>query len=99
MLFIHGGGFENGYGGGILYNSTNFANLTNHVIVSMNYRLGALGFLYDQNIGLRGNYGYMDQVMQATNFLFLFTQFRIFFCLSFFCVFVFFFVYKYFKHI
>ena len=32
------------------------------IFVSFNYRLGALGFLWDETLGLTGNYGYLDQV-------------------------------------
>ena len=61
MVFIHGGSFVEGYSGGWLYNGTNMASLTNTVIVTINYRLGVIGFLYDEENELIGNYGYMDQ--------------------------------------
>eukprot|EP01084_Bolivina_argentea_P227407 384071_1 len=62
LLFIHGGSFWSGFGGGLLYNGSRMANETNVVIVTINYRLGALGSLYDTSLGLKGNYGYLDQV-------------------------------------
>lgn len=62
MFWIHGGDYLVGYGGGLIYNATNFVNLTDVVVVAINYRLGAQGFLYDETTGLMGNYGYLDQV-------------------------------------
>eukprot|EP01084_Bolivina_argentea_P168908 292826_1 len=62
LLFIHGGSFWTGYGGGLLYNGTRMVNETGKIVVTINYRLGALGSLYDSSMGLQGNYGYLDQV-------------------------------------
>ena len=46
LFFIHGGDFIQGYCGGPLYDGTSFARDHDVVLVSANYRLGALGFLY-----------------------------------------------------
>ena len=46
LFFIHGGNFYQGYGGGVLYDGTSFVRNHDVVLVSTNYRLGALGFLY-----------------------------------------------------
>ena len=46
MIYIHGGDYYEGYSGSPLYNGTNLSNLTNIVVVSMNYRLGVLGFFW-----------------------------------------------------
>ena len=62
LLFIHGGSFWTGFGGGLIYNGTKMVNVTGKIVVTINYRLGALGFLYDSSLGLDGNYGYFDQV-------------------------------------
>jgi len=62
MLFFHGGGYSQGYGGGWLYNGTNLAFTTNTIIVSANYRLGPLGWLYDDQNGIQGNQGYFDSL-------------------------------------
>lgn len=44
--------------GGLLYDGRAFANSTNSIIVVMNYRLGAMGFLYLGNeTDITGNYG------------------------------------------
>jgi para-nitrobenzyl esterase len=45
-----------------VYDAQSIANVTGAVVVTMNYRLGILGFLYD-GAGLTGNYGLMDQEM------------------------------------
>ena len=64
MFWIHGGDFYQGYGGGILYDGTSIAEHENVVVVAINYRLGALGFLYsgpDNKTQFTGNYGILDQ--------------------------------------
>ena len=61
MLWIHGGSYLVGYGGGEGFNGTYMASLTNVIVVTINYRLGALGFLWNPELGLYGNYGHMDQ--------------------------------------
>ena len=63
LVFIHGGNFKQGYGGGLLYNGTNFANYTNTILVTINYRLGVLGQLWSIEAGMSGNYGLLDQKM------------------------------------
>lgn len=64
MLFIHGGNFFAGTGGGleysVVYDSQSIVNTTGVIVVTINYRLGLLGFLYDGH-GISGNYGLMDQ--------------------------------------
>ena len=61
MVFYHGGNFFQGYSGGLLYNGTNIVKLTNIILVTVNYRLGALGFLWSAT-GPNGNYGMYDQI-------------------------------------
>lgn len=63
MFYIHGGQYQNGYGGGYLYNGTDITNLTNVITVTINYRLGILGFYWNDNYGFEGNYGIEDQIM------------------------------------
>ncbi|MEZ5321180.1 MAG: carboxylesterase/lipase family protein [Microthrixaceae bacterium] len=64
MVWIHGGGFEIGSGSSPLYDGTRFT-ANEVVLVTCNYRLGALGFLElgDLDPGYRGsgNCGLMDQ--------------------------------------
>ena len=63
MIFIHGGDYLEGYGGGLLYNGTDLVNLTDVVLVTINYRLGVQGFYYDKDAAMLGNFGYWDQVL------------------------------------
>ncbi|HSR22178.1 MAG TPA: carboxylesterase family protein, partial [Candidatus Eisenbacteria bacterium] len=62
MVWIHGGGFTAGSGRNPWYNGTSFAG-HGVVVVTVNYRLGALGFLHlgDELPG-SGNCGLLDQV-------------------------------------
>lgn len=68
MVWIHGGAFRIGKGGTDFYDGTKFAE-QGIVFVSLNYRLGYLGFfahpaLTAANAGNEplGNYGLMDQI-------------------------------------
>ena len=61
MVFIHGGNFKQGYSGGLLYDGTNLVEFTNVILVTINYRLGALGQLWSIEAGMSGNYGFLDQ--------------------------------------
>ncbi len=60
MVFIHGGAFVEGTSASPLYDGGHLAATGNVVVVTFNYRLGALGFLYGVE-GLKGNYGFLDQ--------------------------------------
>ena len=60
MVFIHGGAFVEGTSASPLYDGSNLASGGDVVVVTFNYRLGALGFLYGVE-GLKGNYGFLDQ--------------------------------------
>ncbi|XP_065887598.1 crystal protein-like [Dysidea avara] len=62
MVFMHGGGFVRGYSGGLIYDGQYMVNQTNVILVTINYRLGALGFLvYGSKQEIGGNYGLKDQ--------------------------------------
>ena len=67
MVFIHGGSLTHGTGREIIYDGTSFAQ-RGVVLVTFNYRLGALGFLAHPALsaesprGVSGNYGLLDQV-------------------------------------
>jgi len=63
MVWIYGGAFIEGCSSQEIYKGDFFANSTNVIIVSVNYRLGALGFLCDQNATIKGNFGIMDQML------------------------------------
>ena len=66
MVFIHGGGFTSGSGSVFLYRGGNLVRNGNAVVVTINYRLGALGFLGHRELadpdGLVGNWGIHDQL-------------------------------------
>lgn len=63
MVWIHGGGFLNGSSD--LYNARRLVTRGDIVVVTINYRLGALGFLAHPALagpdGAVGNYGLADQ--------------------------------------
>lgn len=60
LVWIHGGAFLDG--GGDRYDATRLAVRGGVVVVTINYRLGALGFLADPALGAQpGNYGFLDQ--------------------------------------
>ena len=64
MVWIHGGGFVTGSGGVGVYRGEHLAR-RGAVVVTINYRLGALGFLSHPNLadehGGFGNWGLADQ--------------------------------------
>ncbi|MBK8659787.1 MAG: carboxylesterase/lipase family protein [Bacteroidetes bacterium] len=67
MVWIHGGGFVVGSGSSALYDGANLAKNGDVVVVTINYRLGVLGFLYfDKNgqatEGFENNLGISDQM-------------------------------------
>lgn len=59
MVWIHGGSFM--AGAGDIYQAQRLAVRGRIVVVTINYRLGALGFLADPALGEPGNYGLADQ--------------------------------------
>jgi para-nitrobenzyl esterase len=66
LVWIHGGGFLNGSSAAAIYDGSAFAR-QGLVVVSLNYRLGRLGFfahpaLTAADEGPLGNYGLLDQL-------------------------------------
>lgn len=67
MVWIHGGSFETGSGSMQVYNGGNLAT-KGVVVVTINYRVGPLGFLAHPALsaespqGVSGNYGLLDQI-------------------------------------
>ena len=67
MVWIHGGGLSLGWSQQAVYDGAAFAS-RGVVLVSINYRLGPLGFLSlpdlsrESEHGSSGNYGFLDQV-------------------------------------
>lgn len=71
MVFLHGGAFDSGSGlrpfpGVALYEGSRLAKAGDVIVVTLNYRLGALGFLAHPALrgaaGQTGNYGLLDQL-------------------------------------
>ena len=63
MVFIHGGAFVFGAGSMPYYDGAYLAASGNVVVVTLNYRLGALGFLAIPEANVTGNFGILDQRM------------------------------------
>ncbi|OFW58044.1 MAG: hypothetical protein A2V52_05480 [Actinobacteria bacterium RBG_19FT_COMBO_54_7] len=67
MVWIHGGGFDAGSASQFMYDAHNLSN-KGVVVVTINYRLGAFGFMGhpmlsdESSHGASGNYGLMDQI-------------------------------------
>ncbi len=63
MVFIHGGSFVSGAGSLPIYDGARLAVRGEVIVVTLNYRLGALGFLAGGSGAdrLAGNYGFRDQ--------------------------------------
>ncbi len=68
MLWLHGGAYLMGASRNVMYNGRNLAYHSNVVVVTINYRLSAFGFLThpdlsDENAhGACGNWGFLDQM-------------------------------------
>ncbi|WP_344854320.1 carboxylesterase/lipase family protein [Amycolatopsis ultiminotia] len=60
LVWLHGGAFVNG--GGDRYGAERLVSRGDEIVVTLNYRLGTLGFLADPALGAQpGNYGFLDQ--------------------------------------
>jgi len=67
LVFIHGGAFMVGRSGDPIYDGANISKRGDIVFASINYRLGALGFLFLEDFGAEyqgsGSNGIRDQVL------------------------------------
>ena len=73
MVWFHGGGFSGGSGGNVRYDGTNLAKKHGVVLVTVNHRLNAFGFLYLGKLGGEkyadsGNVGMLD-IVAALNWV------------------------------
>lgn len=67
MVWIHGGGYQTGSGAQLIYRGRSLAVRGDVVVVTLNYRLGALGFLYlneliPEHYQVSANNGLLDQI-------------------------------------
>ncbi len=67
MVWIHGGGFMGGSGSQEMYEASNLARNGNCVVVTTNYRIGALGFMFladvmGKDFPCTANAGLLDQI-------------------------------------
>ncbi|KAF5303035.1 hypothetical protein FQR65_LT08364 [Abscondita terminalis] len=63
MVWIYGGGFYSGSSALNIYDHKTLVSEENVIVVSMQYRVASLGFLYFGNADVPGNVGFLDQVM------------------------------------
>ena len=71
LVWIHGGAFLLGSGSQMLYDGATLARRGDVVVVTINYRLGAFGFLrlrdrFGQRLPATGNEGLLDQIAALT---------------------------------
>ncbi|WP_285106038.1 carboxylesterase family protein [Promicromonospora sp. MEB111] len=68
LVYVPGGGFATGSGALPLYDGESLASTGEAIVITINYRLGVLGFLSHPDLaaesayGASGNYGILDQV-------------------------------------
>ena len=62
LVWIHGGGNTVGAGSQPRVNGEHLASIGDMVVVTLNYRLGALGFLHAPELGATGNEALLDQI-------------------------------------
>ncbi|XP_054709180.1 neuroligin-2-like [Uloborus diversus] len=60
IVFLHGDSYE--WSSGNPYDGTVLAGFGEVIVITLNYRLGILGFLPAMEAASRGNYGLMDQI-------------------------------------
>ncbi|XP_043928389.1 neuroligin-4, X-linked isoform X2 [Protopterus annectens] len=60
MVYIHGGSYIEGTGN--MIDGSILASYGNVIVVTLNYRLGVLGFLSTGDQSAKGNYGLLDQI-------------------------------------
>ncbi|KAM4683960.1 neuroligin-4, X-linked isoform 3-T3 [Amazona ochrocephala] len=60
MVYIHGGSYMEGTGN--MVDGSILASYGNVIVITLNYRLGVLGFLSTGDQAAKGNYGLLDQI-------------------------------------
>ena len=61
FVFIHGGGFVSGSSSEDIFEPSTFVAATNSIAITLNYRLGAFGFMHLAHTDATGNQGFLDQ--------------------------------------
>ena len=62
MVWIHGGALQSGSGNNLMY-GPQFILEKDVILVTINYRLGAFGFLSLETNAVPGNFGFKDQIL------------------------------------
>ncbi|MEA3214382.1 MAG: para-nitrobenzyl esterase [Acidimicrobiia bacterium] len=62
LVWIYGGAFVIGSGGQAMYDGARLAAAADAIVVTINYRLGLLGWLRADELGATGNEGLLDQL-------------------------------------
>ncbi|HWS77589.1 MAG TPA: carboxylesterase family protein [Thermomonas sp.] len=66
LVYIHGGGYNNGSGSDPLYDGSGLCTIGDVVVVTVNHRLNAFGYLhlreFDERFAASGNVGQLDLV-------------------------------------
>ncbi|MFT3864327.1 MAG: carboxylesterase family protein [Solirubrobacterales bacterium] len=63
LVWLHGGGWAVGWGSAPIFDATILAAALDAVVVTVNYRLGSLGWLHHPELGApHGDWGFLDQV-------------------------------------
>ncbi|XP_055734017.1 neuroligin-4, X-linked-like isoform X1 [Salvelinus fontinalis] len=60
MVYVHGGSYSEGSGN--MMDGSVLASYGNVIVITINYRLGVLGFLSTGDQAAKGNYGLLDQI-------------------------------------
>uniref|UniRef100_A0A4W5NJX9 Neuroligin 4 X-linked b n=1 Tax=Hucho hucho TaxID=62062 RepID=A0A4W5NJX9_9TELE len=60
MVYVHGGSYSEGSGS--MMDGSVLASYGNVIVITINYRLGVLGFLSTGDQAAKGNYGLLDQI-------------------------------------
>lgn len=64
MVWIHGGAFT--FGSANIFHGGILATFNDVIVVTLNYRLGVLGFFNVPGTDIKGNYGMLDQVQNPS---------------------------------
>ncbi|XP_049785717.1 cholinesterase 1-like [Schistocerca cancellata] len=63
LVWIHGGSFKSGSGNDLMYAPDYIMEADDVILVTINYRLAAIGYLSTQDSIIPGNRGFKDQVL------------------------------------